>query len=283
MTSWRYTWLQVALFYVAASAHADGALVLRERTLLQEGPRERGYCDAAGTGSEVECQRVMAKVLSGYSYARGHVLGGLAVDPEAGFDQPVGLATLHVSAISAALPGGELAVGTLDGVLGNVGTRRLRLTLVEAQDLFFCSDAQSGALRAPLFGMFSYACRPTALAALDVSLATLQWDVATKRMMVEWVHLGPALELLGNGFAYAHVLRSLTLGLPLDVRTLQGGTARPGGGTSLGASLRLFALYRSRQWETRIALRERTALLGGAGPLRDNTLEGELRLSMVSS
>jgi hypothetical protein len=269
--------LQLALFELAGSARADGRMLLRERELFHEGPSERAYCTAAGSGTEVECDRVTAKVVSGYSYARGHVFGGLAVDPEAGFDSLASLAGLQVSAVSAALPGGEIALASLEGVLGNTGTRRLRLTLLDAQNLFFCRDAQSGALFAPVYGMFTRACRSDAIAALDASLLALQWDGATNRVLAEWLRLGPALELLGNGFGYAHLLRSFTLGVPFDVRTLHERTLSTNG-TSLGAGLRLSAFYRNADWETRIAVRQRMALLGGAGAFHDNTLEGELRV-----
>jgi hypothetical protein len=278
VTSARWMLLQLALFEIASIARADGTLLLRDRTLFHEGPSERAYCSAAGSGSDVECDHVTTKVLSGYSYARGHVFGALAIDPGLGFDTLAGLAGLQISAVSAALPGGEMALAAVEGVLGNTGTRRLRMTLVEAQDLFFCRDAQSGDLVAPVFGMFTRACRPDAIAALDAALLALQWDVATNRVVAEWLRLGPALELLSNGFGYAHLLRSVTLGLPFDVRTLHHRGLLGDSSTSLGAGLRLSALYRTAHWETRVAVRQRTALLGGAGLLHDNALEGELRL-----
>ena len=253
-------------------------MVLGERELFREGPAERGYCDEAGSGSEVECDRVLTKVLAGYSYGRGSVSGGLTIDPSSGFAAASGVGSLRISLVSAALPGGALALATLDGALGDAHTRRLRATLVDAEGLFFCSDAQSGSLVLPVWGMFTRACEPNAVLAIDLGLLAMQWDTVSNRLLGEWVRFGPAVELLGNGFGYAHLWRSIELALPFDLRTLNQLERHRGAETSLGAGLRVSAFYRTPQWETRLSVRHRTALVGGAGALRDNSIEGELAM-----
>jgi hypothetical protein len=185
---------------------------------------------------------------------------------------------LHLDLAAGSLPGGELALAAIDGVLGDRDTSRLRFTLFDGQSLFVCRDAQTGELAAPIAAMFSRDCRPTSMAAIDAGLLAMQWDFISDRLMAEWLHLGPAIELLQNGFGYAHLSRGIGLGVPFDVRSISRVAERSISGTSLGFGLRLTAFYRSPQWETRVSLRQRTALVGGSGALRDNTFEAELRL-----
>jgi len=253
-------------------------MIQRNRELFREGPAERGYCTAEGGGTDAECDRVMSKVLSGYNYARGHVTGGIAIDPSSGFAAASGQASLQVSLISADLPGGTVALAKIDGVVGDAGTRRLRATLVDGEGLFFCRDAQSGRLVAPVFGMFTRQCQPDAVFALDLGLLAMQWDTATNRLVGEWLRFGPAVELLGNGFGYAHIGRSIELGVPFDLRSVNELARDEGAETSLGIGLRVSTFVRSPQWETRLTLRHRTALAGGAGFTRDNSIEGELTM-----
>ncbi|HKU42614.1 MAG TPA: hypothetical protein VJR89_30860, partial [Polyangiales bacterium] len=110
--------LAVALACLSAPAYADGKLVLGDRVLLREGPKDRAYCEAGGTGSPEECARVRTKVLSGYNYARGNVSGGFVFDT----DGLGGVGGLHVSPASADLPGGKLALATFDAVAGDAAT-----------------------------------------------------------------------------------------------------------------------------------------------------------------
>ncbi len=253
---------------------------LRGRTLFREGPPGRGYCTEER--SDVECDRVLTKVLSGYNYGRGHVALGGAIDPSIEADsvrgRGRGVAALRVALASADLAGGQIELGAVDAVLGDRQTHRVRVTLVDAPSLFFCRDAESGRLVAPVIGMFTRACRPDAILALDVGALAAQWDLGTNRLIGEWLRFGPALELLGNGFAYAHLGRSIQVGIPFDVRSLHYGSRVAGVETSIGAGLRLAAMYRTPHWEARLVARHRTALAGGAGALRDHNAEGELKL-----
>ena len=268
----RYASLLGALFTfaVAAPARADGAMVVRDRELFREGPAERGYCNPDGGGAPDECDRVLTKVLSGYSYARGHLVGGLATT--------TALTALQINVAETALPGGDAKLGSVDAVLGDPEARRLRVTLLDAQELFFCRDAQSGALVLPMLGMFTRKCMPDALLAIDLGVLAMQWDLPSHRVLGEWLRLGPSVELLSNGFGYAHLLRSIELGVPFDVRSVYDRELNAHAETSMGIGLRVSAFYRSPHWETRLTARHRTALLGGAGFLADNSVECELLL-----
>jgi len=259
----------------AAPVRADGVMVYRERPLFRQGPAEPGYCDARGSGSPHECDRVLTKVLSAYSYGRGRLSGGLVLDPASG--APAGVAALRVNAVSAALPGGDAALASVDGALGDGQIRRVRVTLVDAEGLFVCRDAQSRAVLPPMFGMLTRACRPNASLAIDVGMLAVQWDVAHQRVLGEWLRLGPAVELLSNGFGYAHLLRSIEVGLPFDVRSFRDRDATSTE-TSLGLGLRVSAFYRTPHWEARLTGRERLALLGERGMLSDHSVDGELLL-----
>jgi hypothetical protein len=244
-----------------------------DRVLFRNGAAQRDYCSAEA--SPDECDRVKTKVLSGYGYLRGHVVGGVLSDPH-GRDT-TGSADLRVSVSSGALPGGDMAVASFEGVLDLHGLQRLRASLLEAEGLFFCRDAQSGRISPPVVGMFTRECAPNAVVALDVGLVALQWDVPSGRVLAEWLRAGPALELLGNGLGYAHLLRSVIIALPFDLRSVLG-DAHSADPTSLGAGLRLGTFFRTPHWETRLDLRYRTALAGGAGLTHDNAVHAEIRL-----
>jgi hypothetical protein len=273
----RSAWTLLVLL-VASAARADGVMVYRGRELFREGPADRGYCDDAGSGSSSECDRVLSKVLSGYSYGRGHVSGGLAIDPGSSLASAQGVGALHVSVIAAPMPGGDIELASLDAVVGNAQTRRVRATLMDAEALFFCRDAQNGALVAPMIGMFTRACRTNAWLAVDLGLVAMQWDLATHRMLGEWARLGPVVELLGNGFGYAHTLRSIQLGVPFDVQSAHDSDQRTETVTTLGVGLRVSALYRSPQWEARLSARHRMVLAGEVDPAQDHGVDGELLL-----
>lgn len=268
-------WAIFGLCLAAAPVRADGKLVLNGRALLHEGPEARGYCSAAGSGGNEECDRVLTKVLSGYTYGRGYVLAGATVDASGAVRLLTGL---HVDLAAGSLPGADLALGSLDASVGDRDTTRLRFTLFRGESLFVCRDAQTGELAAPIAAMFSRDCRPTAWLGVDAGALAMQWQVAGKRLLAEWLHVGPAVELFGNGFGYAHLLRSLAIALPFDVRSVSRAAPGAQAGTSFGFGVQLRALYRSPQWELRVALRHRTTLLGGAGALSDNSAEGELRV-----
>jgi hypothetical protein len=286
-------WLQTLLVLggVWSSAHgaqADGSMQVRGRIVLRQGEPEPEFCARPGA----ECDALLVKRLSGYGYLRGHGLGALLLS-EAGFTQHgprlAGFGALHLEAVSADLPGGQLRVATIDGALAGRSLQRLRVTLFEAENLFVCNDQQSGRPVAPFLGMMTRNCRTDAWLALDLRVLAMQWDPVTNRLWAEWVAGGLAVELLRNGHGYAHLLRSISLGVPFDLRSLhfgelaestdaKTGALGPGGFTSFGAGLRVSALYRSPSWETRLTARERSALVGGAGALHDHELEGELRL-----
>ena len=198
----------------------------------------------------------MTKVLSGYSYARGNATGGLVLDPGSGIDSISGVGQLRLSTMAADLPGGDIAFASIDGVLGDTATRRIRVSMASAEGLFFCRDLHSGAFVAPFLGMITRECAPDAIFALDVALLTAQWDLATDQLVAEWARLGPAFELLGNGLGYAHLLRSLEIALPFDVRSVHGLAHSPGTETSLGVgatrvgALPNAPLGRSLRWPT---------------------------------
>jgi hypothetical protein len=278
--AWASCAFQLALFALALQARADGALVVGDRELLREGPARRGYCTDAGSGGDAECDRVLVKILSGYTYGRGSMAGGVVLEPEAGEANFAGVGALHVSVLSGDLPGGSIELGAVDGAFGGNATRALRVALLDAHSLFFCQDVQGGGIVAPIIAMLTTWCRPTAVFGLDAGLAAMQWDIATNRLIVEWLSVGPSFELLSNGYAYAHLLRSIGLALPFDVRSIHKDEQCGGNGncSSLGAGLRLSTFYRSPQWEVRVQVRQRTALLGGGGLLHDNSVDGELRL-----
>jgi hypothetical protein len=251
---------------------ADGTLVLRDHVLLREGRQAPEYCRT----HDAECDAVKTKLLSGYGYLRGRMLGGVVAAGPTGFDRAGGLASVGLSAVSAALPAGDMALGNLDAVLGSPNLRRLRVALFEGEGLFFCRDVQSGDRLAPLIGAFTRECSPDAIVAVDVAIVDLRWDIAQHSLTLEWLRAGPSFELLGNGLGHAHLLRSLMIGVPFDLRSTHAGASQPG--ASLGAGLRLAALYRTPGWESRLAVRYRTALLGGAGALHENSVQTELRL-----
>jgi hypothetical protein len=270
-------WLPIlALSAVAAGvqvARADGKMLVGERELFHEGPAARAYCSDSGSGSDEECERVMTKVLSGYTYGRGQVSGGLVAASELS-----GVGALRLSWISADLPGGALAVAMFDGVIGDEATSRVRLTVFDGESLFVCRDAQGGGLVAPLWGMFTRNCVPRGWFGVDAGLLAMQWDVAVGRLAAEWLRVGPAFELLANGFGYAHLLHGIELAMPFDVRTVH----RPGKDqdmlTTVGVGVRLTAFYRSPAWEARLSVRARTSLLGAEDIRTDNSVNGELLL-----
>jgi hypothetical protein len=269
-----YAPLVAALLVIAAvPARADGAMVVGDRELFREGPVERGYCKRDGSGSPEECERVVSKVLSGFSYGRGHATGGLALDPTADH-APSGLAALQVHAASAALPGGTIVLGAIDGVLGDARTSRVRVTLVDSEGLFFCRDAQTGELALPFVAMLSRACEPNAMLAVDLGLFAIQWDLAQPRVMSEWLRLGPSIELLGNGHGYSQLSRSIQIGVPFDLRSVHHGGSDVAH-TSLGAGIRISARYRLHAWEARLSARHRMELLGRAGRA-GHAIESEL-------
>jgi hypothetical protein len=260
--------LPLAHLCATTTAVADGHMTAGDRTLFREG-EEREYCSEPGD----ECDVMKTKVLSGYGFLRGRVLGALAAGaPDA--EAASGLGALRVTALSAALPGGDIALGELDALIAST-RNRLRGALVDSETVFFCRDARDGELAAPLRGLMSRPCLPNASAAVDLGLLDVQWDLGSDRLMAEWLRGGFAWELLGNGFAQAHLLRSIVLGLPVDVRSVRDIDLPDASGTSFGAGLRLAALYRTPHWEWRLRVRHRTALIGGAGALHDNTVEAE--------
>jgi hypothetical protein len=262
------------LLQLAATARADGVMSVGGRELFREGASERGYCSPGAARDE--CDRVKAKVLSGYGYFRGHVVGGAASNARPSGTS--GAAALRVSVASAALPGGDIAAASLDGVVDGASTRRLRVTLLEAEGLFWCHDAHGGGFFAPFLGMVTRECLPHAVLAVDAGLVAMQWDASARAATAEWLRVGPAFEALGNGLSYAHLLRSVMIALPFDLRSHLYGELRGAQPTSLGAGLRAAAFYRTPHWETRLDLRHRSAVAGGAGLLHDNTLQAELRL-----
>jgi hypothetical protein len=263
----------LGLLAVASVARADGKMVVGERVLFREGPAARAYCNDSGSGSPEECERVLAKVLSGYSYGRGHVTAGL-VDG----DPVSGTGWLRISWISGDLTGGSFTAATLDGVVGDAATSRLRLTALDAQTLLVCKDIQSGLWVMPLVGLFSRQCVPRAWLGVDAGALTMQWDVAQDRLAAEWLRFGPAFELLGNGFAYSRLLHSIQLAMPFDLRTIHGPEMRHDTLTTIGMGLRLTAFYRTPEVETRLVLHARTSLAGAENIRTDNSADGELLL-----
>jgi hypothetical protein len=248
-------------------------MVVGDRELFREGPAARAYCSDSGSGSAEECERVKAKVLSAYTYGRGQVSGGVVAS-----EQKSGVGWLRVSWIAADLPGGALAAATLDGVIGDEATSRLRFTLLDAEALFVCRDVQSHLYVAPLLGMFSRDCVPRAWFGADAGLLAMQWDVEQGRLGAEWLRVGPAFELLANGLGYAHLLRSIQLALPFDLRTVHDPDKEADTLTTLGVSLRLTAYYRSPSFEARLSMRARTSLAGAETIQSDNSFAGEVLL-----
>jgi hypothetical protein len=272
--TWRRCLLLVGLLQLAATARADGAMFVRDRVLFRNGAAQPGYCSA--DASPDECDRVKTKVLSGYGYFRGHIVAGAQSDTE--LQHATGTLDVRVDVSSGSLPGGDMAVASFEAVLDLHALHRLRASLLEAKGVFVCHDAQSGKLAAPLLGMFTRECTPDGVVALDLGVGTAQWDVRTDRWSVEWLRAGPAFELLGNGLSYAHLSRSIMIALPFDLRSVLHGEAPSVDPVSFGVGLRVGAFYRTPHWETRVDLRYRTALAGGAGVAHDNVVQGELRL-----
>lgn len=260
----------LACLFLVASARADGAMVVGKRELFRVGPDTRRYCE---TDSE-ECDTVMAKYLSSYGYLRGALRGGMILSSPDVAPQLAGFGALHLAAASAALPGGDMAVGSLDVVMARREILRLRLTVADVESLFACTDAKSGKLLLPFVGMVTQACRGDAVLGIDLRLLRLQWDVNGN--LTEWLSAGPSLELLRNGLGQAHVLRSLVVALPIDLQSRLSGSAPQG--TSLGIGLRVSALYRTPQWESRLRVRHRSALAGPAGFAREHSFDAELRV-----
>jgi hypothetical protein len=221
----------------------------------------------------------MSKVLSGYGFLRGALRGAASFEPlRHDAAHVAGFGALHLDAVSAALPGGDMAVASFDGVLGGANMGRLRLSLVELENLFVCHDVQHGSWALPFIGMTSRHCREDAVLGVDLRLLRFQWDAWDQHMLAEWLRLGPAFELLQNGLGQAHLLRSVVLAALFDVQTRYAPLQTHSSGTGLGAGLRLSAFYRTPQWESRLRVAQRTALTGPSGFGHDQRLEAELRL-----
>jgi hypothetical protein len=152
------------------------------------------------------------------------------------------------------------------------------------ENVFGCNDAQHAMWVPPVIGMTTRKCRGDSVLGFDLRMLRLQWDAFDAQVVAEWARLGPAFELLHNGMGQAHLRKSIVLAALVDVQTRFAPVAAHTSGTSLGAGLRLSALYRTPQWEARLRIAQRTQLAGGpraqrAGPAaRDRRLEGELRL-----
>ena len=247
-------------------------MVVGDRELFRTGPDARGYCDVPSE----ECAAVLTKVLSGYGYLRGSLRTGIALDGERAAS--AGYAALALDAASAALPGGDMAILRVDGVIGTVPMTRLRAALLEAENVFVCHDVQRGSYALPFVGMTTRHCSGDAVLGLDVRLMRVQWDRSHERLLSEWARLGPAFELLQNGLSAAHLRRSLVIGVPFDVQSRYART-RPYAGTNLGVSVRVAALYRTPRYEARLRAEHRITLAGGLGFAREHNLETELRLT----
>lgn len=258
----------------ARPAAADGALVVGERELLRQGERERDYCATAG----VECDRVKTKVLSGYGYLSGHLSGGVLTDPSDGLERKAGLGTLRLNAASAALPGGDITLGGLDAVYGGALPLRLRVSLLDMEGQFWCSDAQNERWAAPFVGFTTRLCEPDGIVAADAGLLSVQWDVTRERWQAEWLRWGVAFEALANGLGYEHLLRSIMAGLFVDLRSVHTAGGDGPQGVSAGGGLRVSMLYRTPHWEGRLRARYRLPLLAADSSRDGQTLEGELRL-----
>ena len=244
-------------------------MVVGKRELFRVGPETRQYCE---TDSE-ECDSVLAKYLSSYGFLRGALRGGMVLSsPEN--PELAGFGALHLDAASAGLPGGDMAAGSVDVVVARREILRLRLSLLDLESVFACTDAESGKLVFPFIGMVTRKCGGDAVLGLDLRLLRLQWDVNGN--LTEWLSAGPSVELLRNGLSTAHVLRSVVVALPIDVQSRLSGSAPQG--TSLGAGLRVSALFRTPQWESRLRVRHRSALAGPAGFAREHSFDAELRV-----
>ena len=260
----------IAWLCVAPRARADGAMVLGKRELFRVGPATRQYCETDGG----ECDKVMAKYLSSYGFLRGALRGGAVLSSPDAAPELAGFGALHLDGASAALPGGDMAAGRLDLVVARRQILRVRLTVLDLESMFACTDAHSGKVALPFVGMVTKRCRGDAVLGVDLRLFRLQWDVNGN--LTEWLSAGPAFELLGNGLGYAHVLRSLVVALPIDVQSRLSGSAPRG--TSLGVGARISALLRTPQWETRLRVRQRTALASPVGFAREHSVDAELRV-----
>jgi hypothetical protein len=274
---WRILGASAALAWCCSAypivVHADGAMVVGQRVLFRTGPSDRGYCDIPSA----ECDTVLTKVLSGYGYLRGALRSGVSI-AASDRGRASAFGALHLDGVSAALPGGDLAVARLDAVLGQSSVERLRLTLIDLENAFGCMDAQRGNWVLPILGMTSRQCRRDAIVGVDVRIVRLQWDAYDGRLLAEWLSAGPAFELLVNGLSQAHLRRSLVLAVPFDVQSQRGAAETQSSGTSIGAGVRLSALYRTPQWESRLGLRHRTTVAGREHFGREHSVEGELRL-----
>lgn len=271
---WAYALALIAALVPAARARADGRMMLGERELLREGEPTPDHCATPGP----VCDRVKTKLLSGYGYLSGHAVAAIALDPSEGIDARSGLGALRINAASAALPGGDVALLALDAVLAHAIPLRLRLSLVDMEGQFICRDAQQGTLVAPFIGIATRLCRPDGVVAADARLLTVQWDVTRSRVLTEWLRWGVSFEALANGLGYAHLLRSVMGGLFVDLRSVHYGELDAAGGTSFGGGVRLTALYRSPDWEARLATRYRMSLLAQEGALDGLSVELELKL-----
>jgi hypothetical protein len=245
-------------------------MTLGKRELLRVGPATREYCKI----DSEECDTVMAKYLSSFGWLRGALRGGLVLSSPDTAPELAGFGGLHIDAASAPLPGGDLAAGSVDLVVARRQLLRLRLTLLDLESVFACTDAQSGKTVLPFLGMVTKNCRGDAVVGLDLRILRLQWDAAGN--VTEWLSAGPSFELLGNGLSQAHVLRSLVVAVPLDVQSRLTGSAPQG--SSFGAGVRVSALYRTPDWESRLRVRHRTALASPSGFAREHSIDAELRV-----
>lgn len=275
-----FGWLLCFSLLVPASARADGALVLGDRTLQRQGEAARNYC----AEDDIECRHALLRVLSGYGYFPGSLAAGARLNQDAAGATKIqpGL-ELRLSTLGAATPSGEIKLGTVElgGWLAPSDVR-VRGTALDGRALFFCHDSQRGGVHAPVFGIMTRACSPGAVVGLELGLVEAEWDPLRSRAAVEWLRTGLGFELFANGHAHSRLSRSLILAPLVDLRSLSYGDAVPAGGPGgrfgVGTGARVGWLVRTPRWEGALDARYRMDVLQLDAATPDHQLALELRL-----
>lgn len=168
--------------------------------------------------TDPDCRRRLLFIMNGI-----HV-GQAQIDAAYRFGESQGDAAVRFKAdvISFDSMIGDLAALPFEAVyFPELGGFRLRVSLIDADVLFFCKD-EEGKTRWPLEGLL-HACEPTGYLGLGAGILEGQWDTNSGRSATRWAEINVVLNFLknGNGMEYLRKRLSAYAGASLD-------TTRPG-------------------------------------------------------
>lgn len=214
---------------VGAAAHADGlqdAMIevgdrdarsgLASLTDFDDGeevPPAPSLEDGAGESPcgplDPDCRRRLLSLMAGnVNFLQPRVDGGVRFG-HGGADAAVrfSMDLLNVDAMIGDL--GALAFEAI--YVPDAGGVRLRFTLADAEVLFFCTDFETGKIKAPLVGWVKYDCRPDAVIGIGGKVTEIQWDTNTGRVAARWLELQMVANLLANGNGFEYLQRRLNV------------------------------------------------------------------------